>query len=99
MRLSTLVSPAAFRFAAGLSLLVSALAFAAPGDLYVTSDASNKVRRYDGSSGSFLSVFSISGSSTGQMAIHFGATNNRVLIGHNAFGVGRCCSGSGGGLM
>lgn len=87
MRLSTLVSPHAVRLAAGLSLFVAALAFAAPGDLYVTSDASNKVRRYDGSSGVFQSVFSISGTPTGQMAIHFGATNNRVLIGHNAFGV------------
>lgn len=70
-----------------LALLATAAAYAAPGDLYVTSDASNKVRRYDGATGGFLSTFCLSAGATGQMAIHFGATNGRVLIGHNAFGV------------
>lgn len=87
MRLSTPAATFLLRALTAFSLLATAVAFAAPGDLYVTSDASNKVRRFHGTLGNFLSVFSISGTPNGQMAIHFGATNNRVLIGHNAFGV------------
>lgn len=57
------------------------------GDLFVTSDASDLVRTYNGSTGVFQGVFSASSTPAGQMAVHFGATNNRVLIGHYAFGV------------
>lgn len=76
-----------------ISLSFAALALripdaqAASGDLFVTSDASNLLRTYNGSSGSYQGVFSTSTTPTGQMAVHFGATNNRVLIGHNAYGV------------
>lgn len=70
-----------------LLLALAGAAFAIPGQLYVTSDASNKVRRFDGVTGAFNNVFCLSAAATGQMAIHFGATNGRVLIGHNAFGV------------
>ena len=59
----------------------------APGDLYVTSDASNAVRTYGGTSGLFSGVFTSSSSGSGQMAIHFGATNGKVLIGHLGGGV------------
>lgn len=62
-------------------------ALAASGDLFVTSDASNLLRTYNGTTGVFQSVFSTSSTPVGQMAVHFGATNNRVLIGHNAYGV------------
>lgn len=76
-----------------LALLLSAAllpvreAAASSGDLFVTSDASNLVRTYSGASGVFQGIFSASSTPVGQMAVHFGATNNRVLIGHNAFGV------------
>jgi DNA-binding beta-propeller fold protein YncE len=57
------------------------------GDLYVTSDASNLVRAYTGTTGSFLGVFTASNLGLGQLAIHFGLTNNRVLVGHFSGGV------------
>ncbi|MFN8588621.1 MAG: hypothetical protein U0704_12580 [Candidatus Eisenbacteria bacterium] len=87
MRLST-TRPHALRSLLALALVaVAGLAMAAPGDLYVTSDASNKVRRYDGTTGAFLGTFCLSAGANGQMAIHFGGTNNRALVGHNSFGV------------
>ena len=58
------------------------------GDLYVTSDASNLVRAYVGSTGSFIGVHASSVlPSAGQLSIHFGETNNRVLVGHFGGGV------------
>ncbi len=67
--------------------LAAAPAFAVPGQIYVTSDASDLVRKYDGVSGLFQGVFSSSGAPSGQMSVHFGATNGRVLIGHTSGGV------------
>jgi DNA-binding beta-propeller fold protein YncE len=68
--------------------LLAGRARAASGDLFVTSDASNLLRTYNGATGSFTGVFSASASPpSGQMAVHFGATNNRVLIGHSFSGV------------
>jgi streptogramin lyase len=74
---------------AGLALAPSpARAAGGVGDLYVTSDASNLVRAYVGPTGSFLGVHTSSvGPATGQLAIHFGETNNRVLVGHFSGGV------------
>ncbi|MEO6709176.1 MAG: hypothetical protein ABI054_14190 [Planctomycetota bacterium] len=69
-----------------LCALVPCSAFAAPGDLYVTSDAVNLVRRYNGS-GAFQNVFFASNAAVGQLGIHFGLTNNRVLVGHFSGGV------------
>lgn len=63
-----------------------AFATGSPGDLYVTSDASDLTRVYGGTSGIYAGVFTPSnGGASGQMGIHFGATQGRALIGH-AFG-------------
>lgn len=81
----------ATRFAAPALLLVAALlprfaTGAVIGDLYVTSDASDVVRTYD-FAGNYLGVFTPSINGVGQLGIHFGATNNRVLVGHFGGGV------------
>src|SRR5688572_136183 len=70
-------------------LLAPAVAFAAggPGDLYVTSDASNLTKAYVGTTGNVIGVAYTSVLGTGELGIHFGATNNRVLIGHFGGGV------------
>ncbi|MEO5618459.1 MAG: hypothetical protein ABIS67_11850 [Candidatus Eisenbacteria bacterium] len=65
------------------------------GDLFVTSDASNVVRAYTGSTGSYLGIFTSSALGVGQLAIHFGATNNRVLVGHFGGGVDEFDAASG----
>jgi DNA-binding beta-propeller fold protein YncE len=57
------------------------------GDLFVTSDASNLVRAYNGTTGLLLGVFTPSVLGSGQLGIHFGATNGRVLVGHFGGGV------------
>ena len=53
----------------------------------MTSDASNDARQYTGTTGAFQSVFTSSFAASGQLGIHFGAANNRVLIGHWGGGV------------
>jgi DNA-binding beta-propeller fold protein YncE len=70
-----------------LLTLAAATARAAIGDLYVTSDASDIVREYQGATGAFQVNFTTSVGGDGQLAIHFGATNNRVLVGHFSGGV------------
>ena len=71
-----------------LSAAPSAHAVGGPGDLYVTSDASDLTRAYDGTSGLYLGVFTPStGGASGQMAVHFGPTQGRVLLGHGFGGV------------
>jgi WD40 repeat protein len=76
---------------AAAALLVATIRPAAAtgsiGDLYVTSDASNLVRAYDGTSGLLLGVFTPSVNAIGQLGIHFGATNDRVLVGSFGGGV------------
>lgn len=62
-------------------------AFAAVGDAYVTSDASNQVRMYVGNTGNYVNVFTNSVNANGQLGIHFGASNNRVLVGSFGGGV------------
>jgi len=66
---------------------VSALAAGGAGDAYITSDATNIVRAYGGLSGAFLGNHAPSVNGNGQMAIHFGATNNKFLVGHAGLGV------------
>ncbi len=70
-----------------LAIAAAAPATAAVGDLYVTSDATNQTNIYSGTTGVFQSLYTNSVNGLGQMAIHFGATNNRALIGHNGLGV------------
>lgn len=57
------------------------------GDLYITSDASNIVRAYNGASGIYIGdhVGAVLGS--GQLGIHFGLTNGRMLVGSFGGGV------------
>lgn len=80
-------SPAVRLALALFACLFAFPAFAAVGDLYVTSDASDVVRMYDPTSGAFLGNFTSSVNGAGQLAIHFGTTNNRVLVGHFGGGV------------
>jgi DNA-binding beta-propeller fold protein YncE len=75
-------------------LLASALA-AGPvlaaggvGDLYVTSDASNVVRAYTGATGSFIGIHTASvAPAAGELGVHFGLSNGRMLVGHFGGGV------------
>lgn len=72
------------------SVFAAGAAFAAGGvgDLYVTSDASNVVRAYNGTSGAFLGVHTSSVTpAAGELAVHFGLTNGRMLVGHFGGGV------------
>ncbi|MEO5617343.1 MAG: hypothetical protein ABIS67_06200 [Candidatus Eisenbacteria bacterium] len=78
-----------------LAAAFTLFAFAAPvaasgvsvGDLLVTSDATNVTRNYSGTTGNLQSVFTNSIGALGQMAVHIGIANGRVLIGHNGGGV------------
>jgi streptogramin lyase len=65
----------------------TALASGGVGDLYVTSDASNIVRAYDGTSGAFLGVHATSVNAIGELGIHFGTLNGRFLVGSFGGGV------------
>lgn len=67
--------------------LAAGRASADVGDLYVTSDALNLVGQYAGASGAHQSTFLLSQAADGQLGIHFGVENNRVLIGHFTGGV------------
>jgi WD40 repeat protein len=71
------------------ALLGTSPAFASGGvgDMYVTSDASNLVRAYDEVTGTYLGIHSSSVLGIGQLGIHFGATNNRFLVGSFGGGV------------
>ena len=58
------------------------------GDLFVSSDASNVVRAYNGASGAFLGVHTASVlPGNGELGLHFGDSNNRMLVGHFGGGV------------
>lgn len=75
-------------FAALLLTAAPAAALAAgTGELCVTSDASNVVRTYVGNTGAYAGNLLSSNVALGQLGIHFGATNNRVLVGHFGGGV------------
>lgn len=89
MPVGTPLRAASLRIAAVLlaSVLAASTALAAVGDLYVTSDAINKVNMFSGTSGVFQSLFTPSVNGLGEMAIHFGATNGRVLVGSSGGGV------------
>jgi len=72
---------------AALLLCCASAALAGPGDLYVTSDASNLCNVYSGTTGAYQSFYAQLNFAVGQMSIHFGATNNRALIGSSGGGV------------
>jgi len=65
------------------------------GDLFITSDAANVVRAYDGVTGTFIGPFASSVLGAGELGIHFGATNNRVLVGSFGGGVDEYDASSG----
>jgi len=86
----------------GLSLCVAlaapagrAVAAGGIGDAFITSDASDVVRAYAGGSGAFLGNHCASVNGTGQMAIHFGTSNGRFLVGHVSGGVDEYDAASG----
>ncbi len=58
-----------------------------PGDLLVTSDASNLLNNYSGTTGVYQSLFTPTIGALGQMAVHLHPSNGRVLLGHNSGGV------------
>jgi len=58
-----------------------------PGDLLVTSDATNICNNYSGTTGILQSAFTPSVNGVSQMAVHFHPGNGRVLIGHSGGGV------------
>jgi DNA-binding beta-propeller fold protein YncE len=72
-----------------LALTLPRLAAAAGGvgDIYVTSDASDLVRAYDGNTGTFLGVHATGVLGNGQLGLHFGDTNGRFLVGSWGGGV------------
>ncbi|MBZ0269121.1 hypothetical protein K8I85_13260 [bacterium] len=74
-----------------LSLLLAASVLAGPpgaiGDAYVTSDVENTTKQFDAATGNLVGTFLTPVGASGQMAIHFGVTNNRVLVGSVAGGV------------
>lgn len=67
--------------------LIGGSALAGVGDLCVTSDASDVVGIYGGASGVYQGNLLASNSAMRQLGIHFGSSNNRVLIGHMSGGV------------
>jgi hypothetical protein len=80
----------AFLFAVvslALAKAPSAEAAGGIGDLFITSDASDQVRAYGGASGNYLGVFTLSTLGNGELGIHFGQYNGRVLVGHMSGGV------------
>lgn len=71
-----------------LALAPAARAAGGVGDLYVTSDASNFVRAYNGATGAFLGVHATSVlPASGELGVHFGPANGRMLVGHFSGGV------------
>ncbi len=56
-------------------------------DLFVTSDAADTVRRYNGASGVFGSNFTPSIAAVGELGIHISVPYNRMLVGHFSGGV------------
>ena len=73
--------------AAALTATCAVPALAAVGDLYVTSDAANQCNFYSGTTGAYQNFFALLNFGVGQMSIHFGASNNRALIGSSGGGV------------
>lgn len=93
-RLRPLVAISCLAATAVATLLLAALppaALAGPpgaiGDMYVSSDVLGTTTQYDGTSGSVVGTQYASNAALGQLGIHFGETNGRVLIGHFSGGV------------
>ncbi|HEX7880137.1 MAG TPA: hypothetical protein VF720_12050 [Candidatus Eisenbacteria bacterium] len=57
------------------------------GDMYISSDASDLVRAYGGNTGTFLGVHASGVLADGHLGLHFGDTNNRLLVGSWSGGV------------
>jgi len=57
------------------------------GDLWVSSDASNQVRVYDGTGGNLIGVQSNGILGSGELGLHFGDTNGLYLVGSFGGGV------------
>jgi hypothetical protein len=81
MTLLRLVLPVAFAAAAVRSGSACVL------DLYTSSDATDLVHRYNGSTGVLQSILCPSYAAGQQLGIHFGQSQNRVLVGHFNGGV------------
>jgi hypothetical protein len=82
---ATLVPLAAFALLVTLAAPVRAAG--GVGDAFVTSDAADVVRAYAGLTGNYLGIHSTGVLGDGQLAIHFGLTNGRVLVGSFGGGV------------
>ena len=79
-----------------LGLAATAHAAGGVGDLFVTSDASNVVRAYNGTTGAFLGVHTASVlPGNGELGLHFGDSNNRMLVGHFGGGVNEFVASTG----
>jgi len=70
-----------------LAVLSAPHALAAIGDLHITSDASDQVRQYNPITGTYQTVFTTTSGASGELGIHYGTNNNRVLVGHWSGGV------------
>lgn len=64
-----------------------AMAAGGVGDLYITSDASNVVRAYTGGGGVYIGDHCSAVLGAGQLGIHFGRLNGRLLVGSFGGGV------------
>lgn len=79
----------------GLAALAAAAGAAGSiGDVYITSDASDIVRAYDGTTGAYLGDHATSVGGSGQLGIHFGS-NGRFLVGSFGGGVDEYDTASG----
>jgi len=70
--------------------MVSPALAGAPGavkDAYITNDIDNVCRQYDGVTGALVGPFFANAGASGEMALHYGETNGRALIGHLSGGV------------
>lgn len=82
------VMPAALALLALLAFAPRAHASAGGiGDLYITSDASNVVRAYNGGTGNYIGDHCGAVLGSGQLGIHFGRLNGRLLVGSFGGGV------------
>lgn len=90
----------------GLAIVALATAFAIPrsvaggagsvGDVYITSDASNVVRAYNGATGAFIGNHCAAVLGSGQLGIHFGPNNGLLLVGSFGGGVDEYNAATGG---
>lgn len=84
---SARIAPLRVAVSCALACGVLTLGSARALDLYTSSDAMNLVHRYNGSTGAMYNVLCPSFAANGELAIHFGQTQNRLLVGHFNSGV------------